>query len=52
MAVHPWDLHGVAAVRMTTGWVDRHGTPRPPVCTPPMVTDRTLGQVVHGTVGR
>jgi len=52
VAVHPWDLHGAAAVGMTTGWIDRHGVPWPPVFTPPAVTGRTLGQVAHGLLGR
>jgi len=52
VAVHRWDLHGATAVGMTTGWIDRRGTPWPPVCTPPTVTGRTLGQVALGLVGR
>lgn len=51
VAVHPWDLHGAAAVGMTTGWIDRHGTPWPPVFTSPAVTGRTLGEVAHGLLG-
>ncbi len=52
LGVHPWDLPGATAVCMTTGWIDRHGTPWPPVCTPPTVPARTLGQVALGLVGR
>jgi hypothetical protein len=33
---------------MTTGWIDRHGTPWPPVFASPAVTGRTLGEVAHG----
>lgn len=51
VAVHPWDLHGAAAVGMTTGWIDRRGTPWPPVFTSPAVTGRTLGEVAHGLLG-
>ncbi len=52
LGVHPWDLPGATAVGMTTAWIDRHGTPWPPVCTPPTVPARTLGQVALGLVGR
>jgi len=52
VAVHPWDLHGAAAVGMTTGWIHRRGTPWPPVFTSPAVTGRTLGEVAHGLLGR
>ena len=48
VAVHPWDLHGAAAVGMATGWVDRRGAPWPSVFTPPTVTGATLGEVAHG----
>ncbi len=51
VAVHPWDLHGAAAVGMTAGWIDRRGTPWPPVFTSPAVTGRTLGEVAHGLLG-
>lgn len=47
VAVHPWDLHGAAAVGMTTGYVDRRQTPWPDVFTPPHVTGRTLGEVAR-----
>ena len=29
VAVHPWDLMGAATVGMTTGWIDRTGSPWP-----------------------
>lgn len=52
VAVHRWDLHGAAAVGMTTGPINRLATPWPPVCTPPTVTSRTLGHLALGLVGR
>ncbi len=48
VAVHPWDLNGASAVNMTTGWIDRHGTPWPDVFTAPDVFGSTLGEVAHG----
>lgn len=48
VAVHPWDLHGAAAVGMTTGWIDRRGIPWPEVFTAPHVTGATLGEVAQG----
>ncbi len=50
VAVHPWDLHGAAAVGMTTGYIDRRGTPWPDVFTPPSVTGPTLADVARGLV--
>lgn len=47
VAVHPWDLHGAATVGMTTGYVDRRGTPWPAVFTAPHVTGSTLGDVAR-----
>ena len=35
VAVHPWDLWGASQVGMTTGWVDRQGSPWPEVFTAP-----------------
>lgn len=52
VAVHPWDLHGAAAVGMTAGWVDRRGTPWPAVFAPPAVSGRTLGEVAQSLLGR
>jgi 2-haloacid dehalogenase len=52
VAVHPWDLHGAAAVGMTTGYVDRRGTPWPAVFTPPHVTGTTLAEVARGLLSR
>lgn len=46
VAVHPWDLMGASTVGMTTGWVDRRGTPWPDVFDRPHVTGPTLGAVV------
>ena len=45
VAVHPWDLHGAAAAGMTSGWVDRKGTPWPSVFTEPQARGATLGEV-------
>ncbi len=50
VAVHPWDLMGASTVGMTTGWVDRTGSPwpdaydRPDVVGPdlPAVADQLL----------
>ena len=50
VAVHPWDLHGAGAVGMTTGWIDRRGTPWPTVFTPPTVTGATLADVARRLV--
>ncbi len=47
VAVHPWDLHGAATVGMTTGYLDRRGTPWPAVFTSPDVTGSTLGDVAR-----
>ena len=52
VAVHPWDLHGAAAVGMTTGYVDRLGTPWPAVFTQPDVTATDLPGVAHGLLAR
>ncbi len=52
VAIHRSDLHGAAAVGMTTGPINRLATLWPPVCTPPTVTGRTLGQLALGLVGR
>lgn len=48
VAVHPWDLHGAASVAMTTGWIDRRGTPWPSIFDPPAVTGATLLEVARG----
>jgi 2-haloacid dehalogenase len=45
IAVHPWDLHGAATVGMTTGWIDRHGTPWPATFRRPDRSGATLGEV-------
>lgn len=52
VAVHPWDLHGASAVGMTTGWIDRRGTPWPDVFSKADVTGSTLGEVVHHLLTR
>lgn len=52
VAVHPWDLHGARAVGMTTGWVNRRGTPWPAVFTAPDVTGSTLGEVAQHLLAR
>lgn len=51
VAVHPWDLHGAASVGMTTGWLDRRGTPWSDVFTAPAVTGTTLTEVARALVG-
>ncbi len=48
VAVHPWDLQGASAVGMTTGWIDRRGTPWPAVFPQPRVTGPTLAGVARG----
>lgn len=52
VAVHPWDLHGASAVGMTTGWIDRRGTPWPGVFDGPGVTGSTLGEVAERLLAR
>jgi 2-haloacid dehalogenase len=51
VAVHPWDLMGASAVGMSTGWIDRNGTPWPQVFPPPDVTGPDLSAVAAGLVG-
>lgn len=51
VAVHPWDLQGAAAAGMTTGWVDRRGTPWPDVFEPPDVTAPDLPSVARALSG-
>ena len=51
VAVHPWDLHGAASVGMTTGWIDRRGTPWPDVFTAPTATGITLIELARAMVG-
>ncbi|MDQ3612164.1 MAG: haloacid dehalogenase type II [Actinomycetota bacterium] len=50
VAVHPWDLHGAAGVGMTTGWIDRRGTPWPVIFEQPSVTGATLTDVARDVV--
>jgi 2-haloacid dehalogenase len=52
LAVHPWDLMGAAAVGMTTGWIDRTGTPWPDAYDRPDVTGRDLSAVARALVHR
>ena len=52
VAVHPWDLHGAAAVGLTTGWVDRDGDRYPSTMSPPDVTGGSMLEVVEGLLGR
>lgn len=52
VAVHPWDLNGAAAVGMTTGWIDRRGTPWPDVFRAPDVTGSTLSEVADALLDR
>lgn len=52
VAVHPWDLMGAAAVGMTTGWIDRQGTPWPGCYPPPDVTGPGLPSVARALVDR
>lgn len=46
IAVHPWDLHGAAAVGLATGWVDRTGARYPEPLTSPTVRGPSLEAVV------
>lgn len=52
VAVHPWDLMGAATVGMTTGWVDRHGTPWPDPFERPHVTGADLPAVARALQAR
>ena len=52
VAVHPWDLMGARAVGMTTGWIDRRGTPWPDVLDAPDVTGTGLSAVAGRLLGR
>jgi 2-haloacid dehalogenase len=52
VAVHPWDLVGAAAVGMTTGWIDRTGTPWPDVFDAPDVVGADLPAVAEALIGR
>lgn len=52
VAVHPWDLMGAAAAGMTTGWVDRSGTPWPDAYPRPDVTGADLPAVAAALAGR
>ena len=45
VAVHPWDLMGASSVGMTTGWVDRTGSPWPDVYDRPDVVGSDLPAV-------
>lgn len=42
VAVHPWDIHGAAAVGMQTGWLNRTDKPYPAVFTSPTVSAADL----------
>lgn len=48
VAVHPWDLMGAATVGMTTGWIDRTGSPWPEAYERPDVTGPDLSSVARG----
>lgn len=52
VAVHPWDLMGAKAAGMTTGWIDRTGTPWPDVFDPPDVTGPDLPTVARALLAR
>lgn len=52
VAVHPWDLMGAASVGMTTGWIDRRGTPWPEVFARPDVTGSGLSEVAEALLNR
>lgn len=52
IAVHPWDLMGAAAAGMTTGWIDRTGTPWPDVFDAPDATGPDLSAVAEALLGR
>lgn len=52
VAVHPWDLMGAATVGMTTGWIDRTGSPWPDVFDRPDVTGTDLPAVAQALVVR
>ena len=52
VAVHPWDLAGAAAVGMTTGWLDRTGTPWPQTHRQPDVHGGDLSAVARGLLER
>lgn len=47
VAVHPWDLMGAGSVGMTTGWVDRKGTPWPDAFPAPDVTGPDLPSIAE-----
>lgn len=46
VAVHPWDIHGAAAVGMRTAWISREGAPYPRSFVPPDYTVGTVGGLV------
>lgn len=52
VAVHPWDLLGAAAAGMTTGWVDRWGTPWPQAFPPPDVRGADLPAVARALLAQ
>jgi 2-haloacid dehalogenase len=45
VAVHPWDNDGATRAGMTTGWIDRTGSPYPDSFLPGDVTGRSLPAV-------
>jgi len=45
VAVHPWDIDGANRAGMTTGWIDRAGSPYPDSFLPGDVTGRDLPAV-------
>jgi 2-haloacid dehalogenase len=45
VAVHPWDIDGANRAGMTTGWIDRTGSPYPDSFLPGDVTGRSLPAV-------
>ncbi|CAN5226266.1 haloacid dehalogenase type II [soil metagenome] len=52
VAVHPWDLMGAGGVGMTTGWIDRRGTPWPDVFDDPDVAGPDLPAVAAALLDR
>jgi len=52
VAVHPWDLMGASTVGMTTGWVDRTGSPWPDAYGRPDVVGPDLPTVARELFSR
>ena len=52
VAVHPWDLWGASQAGMTTGWVDRDGSPWPAVFSAPDVQGADFPELARALLAR